>query len=47
MKTFPNRRPDVIPAAEAGTLPGLLRMRVARTPDLTAYRHYDLSLIHI
>ena len=41
MKTFPNRRPDVIPAAEAGTLPGLLRMRVARTPDLTAYRQYD------
>ena len=43
MKTSPERRPDVIPAAEAGTLPGLFRKRVERTPDLTAYRQFDAS----
>ncbi len=41
MKTSQERRPDVIPAAEAGTLPGLFRKRVERTPDLTAYRQFD------
>ena len=43
MKTSPERRPDVIPAAEAGTLPGLFRKRVEQTPDLTAYRQFDAS----
>jgi long-chain acyl-CoA synthetase len=33
--------PDLIPAATAETLPGLFRERVARTPDLTAYRQFD------
>lgn len=32
---------DVISAAEAGTLPGLLRCRIKRTPDLPAYQQYD------
>ncbi|MGD8476521.1 MAG: AMP-binding protein, partial [Burkholderiales bacterium] len=34
---------DVISSAEAGDLPGLLRVRVARTPDAVAYRQYDPS----
>lgn len=33
--------PDVISAAEAVTLPGLLACRIARTPDLPAYQQYD------
>jgi long-chain acyl-CoA synthetase len=41
MKSLPDRKPDVIPAATAGTLPGLFRQRVARTPDLTAYHQFD------
>jgi long-chain acyl-CoA synthetase len=32
---------DKIPAATAGTLAGLFRERVRRTPGATAYRHYD------
>jgi long-chain acyl-CoA synthetase len=32
---------DKIPAATAGTLAGLFRERVLRTPEATAYRHYD------
>jgi long-chain acyl-CoA synthetase len=32
---------DKIPAATAGTLAGLFRERVRRTPEATAYRHYD------
>jgi long-chain acyl-CoA synthetase len=32
---------DLIPAAEARTLPGLFRRRCARTPDNEAYRQYD------
>jgi long-chain acyl-CoA synthetase len=41
MKTSLRNKPDVIPAATAGTLSGLFHKRVARTPDLTAYRHFD------
>jgi long-chain acyl-CoA synthetase len=33
--------PDVISAAEAGTLPGLLKLRIERTPDLPAYQQYE------
>ncbi|MCK4744369.1 MAG: long-chain fatty acid--CoA ligase [Sulfuriflexus sp.] len=32
---------DVIDLDEAGSLPGLFRQRVARTPDAIAYRQYD------
>ncbi|SFM52984.1 long-chain acyl-CoA synthetase [Ectothiorhodospira mobilis] len=32
---------DVITPAEAGTLAGLLRERIARTPERIAYRQYD------
>mgnify|MGYP006273019291 CR=1 FL=1 len=32
---------DVITPAEAGTLAGLLRERIARTPERVAYRQYD------
>jgi long-chain acyl-CoA synthetase len=32
---------DKITAATAGTLAGLFRERVRRTPEATAYRHYD------
>ncbi len=32
---------DVIGLDEAGTLPGLFQLRVARTPDTIAYRQYD------
>ncbi|HSO82945.1 long-chain fatty acid--CoA ligase [Thiocapsa sp.] len=41
MKTEPDRKADLIPVATAGTLSGLFRERVARTPDLTAYRQFD------
>ncbi|NEV60787.1 AMP-dependent synthetase/ligase [Thiorhodococcus minor] len=41
MKTQPERKPDLIQVATAGTLPGLFRERVARTPELTAYRQLD------
>jgi long-chain acyl-CoA synthetase len=33
---------DVITPREAGTLPGLFRERVNRTPDQPAYRSYDI-----
>jgi long-chain acyl-CoA synthetase len=39
-KPPPVPRSDVIPAAEAGTLPGLFRARVACRPDGAAYRQY-------
>lgn len=32
---------DIIPATEAGTLPGLLRCRIERTPDIPAYQQFD------
>lgn len=32
---------DTISAAEAGTLPGLLKCRIKRTPNLPAYQQYD------
>lgn len=32
---------DVIPLEIAGSLPGLFRERVRRTPDAVAYRHFD------
>lgn len=32
---------DTISAAEAGTLSGLLKCRIERTPDLPAYQQYD------
>ncbi len=35
------REPDLISCTEAITLPGLLQCRMARTPDLAAYREYD------
>jgi long-chain acyl-CoA synthetase len=41
MNKLRDHTPDLIPAATAGTLPGLFRERVARTPDLTAYRQFD------
>ncbi|UHD18069.1 AMP-dependent synthetase/ligase [Thiocapsa bogorovii] len=41
MKTSLDRRADLIPIETAGTLSGLFRERVARTPDLTAYRQFD------
>ena len=34
----------VIPMSAAGTLDGLFRERVRRTPDLVAYKAYKLSL---
>jgi long-chain acyl-CoA synthetase len=37
---------DKIPAATAGTLAGLFRERVRRTPDAIAYRHYDEQAGH-
>ncbi|WP_295401570.1 long-chain fatty acid--CoA ligase [uncultured Thiocystis sp.] len=43
MKTRTDRRSDVIPAAEAGTLPELFRLRVRRTPELVAYRQFDAA----
>jgi len=36
-----NRESDIIPPETAGTLGGLFRERVRRTPDGCAYRHYD------
>ena len=41
MKTSLRHKTDAIPAETAGTLSGLFHQRVARTPDLTAYRHFD------
>ena len=32
---------DIISAENAGTLDGLMRQRIKRTPDNTAYRSYD------
>ena len=32
---------DIISATEAGTLPGLLKSRIERTPDYPAYQQYD------
>lgn len=32
---------DMIPAAQAGTLPGLLRLRVARSAEEVAYVQFD------
>ena len=32
---------DIIPAAEAGTLPGLFHERVRRSPEGEAYRRFD------
>ena len=40
---MPNGTVDIISAEEAGTLPGLFRERVRRTPDGIAYRQYDES----
>src|SRR6185369_989737 len=37
-----NRTTDIITPQEAGTLPGLFRERVRRTPDGCAYRRFDL-----
>ncbi len=34
---------DTIAAAEAGTLPGLFRERVARSPDAVAYQQFDAA----
>lgn len=34
---------DVIPAAQAGTLPGLFRSRVARSPKDVAYEQFDTA----
>lgn len=34
---------DIISAEEAGTLPGLFRLRCEKTPDGIAYRQYDTS----
>ena len=39
--TAPTKILDIIPTAEAGTLPGLLKCRIERTPDLPAYQQYD------
>lgn len=36
-----NDKQNVITVAEAGTLGGLFRARVARSPDWVAYRHFD------
>ncbi|MBU0943188.1 MAG: long-chain fatty acid--CoA ligase [Proteobacteria bacterium] len=33
--------PESISAAEAGTLPGLLKRRIERTPELPAYQQYE------
>jgi long-chain acyl-CoA synthetase len=41
MKALPDREADLIPVATAGTLSGLFRARVVRTPDLIAYRQFD------
>lgn len=41
MKNDLERRPDAISAVQARTLSGLFRMRVARTPDLVAYRQFE------
>lgn len=43
MTHHPNRTriPDTISAAEAVTLPGLLKCRIERTPNLQAYLQYD------
>jgi long-chain acyl-CoA synthetase len=41
MNKLRDHTPDLIPAATAGTLPGLFRERVARTPNLTAYQKFD------
>ncbi|AFL73024.1 AMP-dependent synthetase/ligase [Thiocystis violascens] len=43
MKTRTDFRSDVIPADAAGTLPELFRIRVRRTPDLVAYRQFDIA----
>jgi long-chain acyl-CoA synthetase len=43
MKSRRERSPDLIPAAVAGTLHGLFRQRVLRTPELTAYRQFDAA----
>ena len=37
------RTPDLIPPQTAGTLFGLFRERVRRTPDAEAYRYYDVT----
>jgi long-chain acyl-CoA synthetase len=34
---------DFISSSEAGNLPGLLKCRVARTPDASAYRQYNIA----
>ena len=39
--TAPTKIPETISAAEAGTLPGLLKCRIERTPNLSAYQQYD------
>ncbi len=39
--TAHNRILDTISATEAGTLPGLLKCRIERTPNLPAYQQYD------
>jgi len=43
MRTSRERQLDVIVAAEADTLPGLFHARMARTPDLVAYRQFDAA----
>ncbi len=40
-ETIHSKVQDTISAAEAGTLPGLLRCRIKRTPDIPAYQQYD------
>ena len=37
----PTKILDIIPAVEAGTLPGLLKCRIERTPNMLAYQQYD------
>ncbi len=37
---------DIISAEKAGTLDGLMRQRIRRTPDNLAYRSYDVATKH-